>query len=364
MVSVFKIVGLVQKTIKKLDTGSERSEQDVYIWELADNNITSVMQIDVDPDREKQYLKVWKSEILVDGMNNFLFLPEFSSKKSMVFSMIGIDNGVNSSYQQIRATFQILCDKVGGNQKYEDEGPQDNNGLLYSDFLVYENTLFVSHGRFVTAIGIIQPQPEEPQPLPDAGGPPRDPEHHLLPGRHQGADLHGQRNLRPEPPDADLDPDGKWDRHGGAEAGPSSEPQEPEESGERLLQEKNFDVHYEMINLDHSDQTQKIPGKIITIFRNCNSEILPPYFLVENEGVRTIFSINFYTSKLEEYHIDELTKESRVIFLNPFENDESQYALLVECKENVVQGKKIIEHDQNKSFICLKTESKVCLSSS
>jgi len=364
MVSVFKIVGLVQKTIKKLDTGSERSEQDVYIWELADNNITSVMQIDVDPDREKQYLKVWKSEILVDGMNNFLFLPEFSSKKSMVFSMIGIDNGVNSSYQQIRATFQILCDKVGGNQKYEDEGPQDNNGLLYSDFLVYENTLFVSHGRFVTAIGIIQPSLknlshfqmlEAPQEIQNTISFQEDIKALIFMDKETFDQSLRMRILT-------LMESGTV-----MEVRRLDHPRNRrnlEESGERLLQEKNFDVHYEMINLDHSDQTQKIPGKIITIFRNCNSEILPPYFLVENEGVRTIFSINFYTSKLEEYHIDELTKESRVIFLNPFENDESQYALLVECKENVVQGKKIIEHDQNKSFICLKTESKVCLSSS
>jgi len=39
------------------------------------------MQIDVDPHREKDYLKIWRKWTIVDGLNNLVFMPEFSPKK-------------------------------------------------------------------------------------------------------------------------------------------------------------------------------------------------------------------------------------------------------------------------------------------
>jgi len=132
---------------------------DVHIWELDDHQIHATIQIDVDPEREKEYLRKWKTMTIVDGLNNLVFIPEFSLKKEGDFySMIGLNNSNLGYYEQLKVNCQVLCDKAGSHQLFLSHSVNKNlNGLLYSDFVLVENSLFISHGRFVTVIGIANP---------------------------------------------------------------------------------------------------------------------------------------------------------------------------------------------------------------
>jgi len=98
-----------------------------------------------------------------------------------------------------------------------------------------------------------------------------------------------------------------------------------EEVKEDQIVLENKENFYQFDNLDKSSNVpQKIQGKILSIYRNCNSTILPPFFLVHNVATneRSLYSINFVNSRLEEYKIEDLNEDSPLIFLNPIEESD------------------------------------------
>jgi len=106
------------------------------------------------------FLENWKKQVFIDKKNQNVYIPDYSQKltddkEPRFYNIIHFDNSSKDFFDPIEVDHEIICEIIGKHQyvsTYKKIEFQDS--LLYQDFLVHNNLLYIAHGKCVTIIDI------------------------------------------------------------------------------------------------------------------------------------------------------------------------------------------------------------------